>query len=291
MSEFFANIWDAILNGVLASISISDIIDMAIITFAIYQVLKLFKGTKAMQLLKGIAILIIALALATWLGLSTTTWLLNSVFTSGIVVLVIIFQPELRRVFESIGRGDVFTSSTVDTRDAEKAVNEIVTAASHLSHRHVGALIVFKQHSSLDDIITTGVTINAEISNGLLENIFEPNTPLHDGATVITGTRITAAGCFLPLSENNDIEKTLGTRHRAALGISERTDAIVLVVSEETGTISCAHSGELERYLDLDALTALLARIFVTESAQPKTFIDKVFSRFFGKENKNGNQG
>ncbi len=283
MSEFFSGIHEALSNGLIASISVIDIIDIIIISFVIYQILKFFENTKAIHVLKGIAILIVALAIASWMGLPTTTWLLSSVFTSGIVVIVVLFQPELRRVFETLGRGKFGISD--DSQNIENTVNEIVTVADHLSKRHVGALMVFEQKSNLDDIISTGTPLEAKVSSELIENIFEPNTPLHDGAMVIKGSTIVSAGCFLPLSENNSIEKTLGTRHRAALGMSERSDAIIIVISEETGVISSTHNGNLQRYLDLDTLRALLNDAYAIYGENRKS--TALLLKLFGKENGN----
>lgn len=285
MSEFFTNIWEWLKNGF--SMSIFDLIDILIITTVIYQILKLFKNTRAMNVLKGVALLIVALAVASWLELPTTEWLLSSVVTSGIVIVFVLFQPELRLVFENFGRAK-FHDSNTEEDNVEKIVTEFVTACENLSRRHVGALLVFQQKTNLKDVCETGTLLNANVSAGLLENIFEPNTPLHDGATVISGDKILSAGCFLPLSENNTIEKKLGTRHRAALGISERTDAVVIIVSEETGVISLAKSGALTRYLDLEALKQLLTEMYTSEEAEKPNFFITAFSKLFGKEQNNG---
>ncbi len=288
MSEFFANIREAISGSIFSSISFTDILDVVLMTFIIYQILKFFRNTKAIQVLKGVAILIIALAVASWIGLPTVTWILSSVFTSGIVVIVVIFQPELRRTLENLGRGHF--ADTDGDLNKEDIIGEFVSAAEHLSRRRVGALMVFAQKSDLKDIIATGTPLDAKVSCGLIENIFEPNTPLHDGATVICGSKITAAGCFLPLSENSSIEKTLGTRHRAALGMSERSDAVVVIVSEETGVISVAHNGNLRRYLDLKSLKELLEEVFSTENQPQKFSFNRMITKLFSKEQDNENK-
>lgn len=284
MSEFFTNIWEWLKNGF--SMSIFDAIDIVIITTVIYQILKLFKNTRAMNVLKGVALLIVALAVASWLELPTTEWLLSSVVTSGIVIVFVLFQPELRLVFENFGRAKLHDQYTEDNVD--KIVTEFVNTCENLSRRRVGALLVFQQKTNLKDVCETGTFLNANISAGLLENIFEPNTPLHDGATVISGNKILSAGCFLPLSENNTIEKKLGTRHRAALGISERTDAVVIIVSEETGIISLAKGGVLTRYLDLEALKQFLTEIYTSEETEKPNFFITMFTKLFGKEQDNG---
>ncbi len=283
MSDFFSSIGRAFSNSLLANISWFDVLDIAIMTVIIYQVLKFFKNTKAIHVLKGLALLIIALAVASWLGLPTITWMLSSIFTSGIIILVIMFQPELRRAFENLGRGHFF-DNIEEELDTEKNVDELVKVADNLSRRHVGALIVFTKKSDLKDIIATGTALDARISAELIENIFEPNTPLHDGAMIITGSRVVAAGCFLPLSENNNIEKSLGTRHRAALGMSEQSDALVLVVSEETGVISAAHGGSFQRYLDLEMLRKLLSDAYAEQTkTKPLPLYIKLFTKLFGK--------
>lgn len=285
MSEFFTNIWEWFKNGF--TISIFDIIDILIITTVIYQILKLFKNTRAMNVLKGVALLIVALAVASWLELPTTEWLLSSVVTSGIVIVFVLFQPELRLVFENFGRAKLRDSKTEEAT-VEKIVGEFVTSCENLSRRRVGALLVFQKKTNLKDVCETGTALNASISSGLIENIFEPNTPLHDGATVIAGEKILAAGCFLPLSENNSIEKKLGTRHRAALGISERTDAVVIIVSEETGVISLAKDGVLNRYLDLEGLKQALTELYTAEETEKSNFFINTFTKLFGKEQDNG---
>ncbi len=288
MSEFFTNIWEWLQNGF--TISIFDVIDIAIITTAIYQILKFFKNTRAMNVLKGVALLIVAMAAASWLELPTTTWLLSSVVTSGIVIVFVLFQPELRLVLENFGRGRFGDTQTTDG-NADKIIGELVTVCDNLSRRHVGALLVFEQKKSLKDIVETGTVLDANISAGLIENIFEPNTPLHDGAMVISGAKIVAAGCFLPLSENNNIEKTLGTRHRAALGMSERSDAVIIIVSEETGVISVAKNGSIMRYLDLESLKQVLVDMYIKEEEPQKpNFFINLFVKFFGKEQNNDQQ-
>ena len=279
MSEFFTKMWQWIVNSI--SISVFDFIDIVIVTVAIYHILKFFKNTRAMNVLKGVALLVIALAIASWLQLPTIEWLLSSVVTSGIIIVFVLFQPELRLVLENFGRSH-FSDTQSEQENIEATSSEIVKACENLSLRRVGALIVFEQKNSLKDISETGTMLNASISSGLIENIFEPNTPLHDGATIISGNRIVASGCFLPLSENPNVDKKLGTRHRAALGISERSDAIVIIISEETGVISVARNGEFARYLDLAALHKLLREIYeptITEHSKFKAILNKLFGK------------
>ena len=281
MSEFFT----AIGQWIVGSFSLLDVIDIAIIATVIYQMLKFLKNTKAVHVFKGIALLIIALAVASWVGLPTITWLLSAVFTSGILVIVILFQPELRLAFESFGRGH-FTEKSSGEISAEKNVNEVLAAVTRLSKRRVGALIVFEKNRELNDIAETGTLLDAVISAELIENIFEPNTPLHDGAIVVRNEKIVSAGCFLPLSENLNIEKTLGTRHRAALGMSERSDAVTIIVSEETGTISVAQNGVLYRFLTQTDVKKLLTELYtVPEKASAPAFLNFVKKLFPKNEN------
>lgn len=283
MSEFFAGVRDWFAGSILAGVSLFDVLDIVIISILIYQILKFFKNTRAIHLLKGVAILIVALAIASRIGLPTVTWLLSSVISSGLVIVIILFQPELRRGFENIGRVRL-TDTGKGSADVSKDIDELVTVCEHLSRRRVGALMVFAGQSSLDDIIETGTALDARISAGLIENVFEPNTPLHDGAMIIKSSRIVSAGCFLPLSENNAIEKTLGTRHRAALGVSERTDVLVIIVSEETGVISAAREGRLRRYLDLDALRKLLGEYLEVKPKEDAPSLTRFLNRVLGKE-------
>lgn len=286
MSEFFRKIWEWIYNSVPANGF--DIIDIVIVTVAIYHILKFFKNSRAMNVLKGVALLIVALAVASWLHLPTVEWLLSSMLTSGIVIVFVLFQPEIRTVLENFGRVQFSDNKKGDT-DIESTVGEIVAACDNLSRKHIGALIVFENSSSLNDIAETGTRLDASISQGLIENVFEPNTPLHDGAMIISGEKIVAASCFLPLSENSNVDKALGTRHRAALGMSERSDATILIVSEETGVISVAKNGRFTRYLDLENLKNLLTDLYTPkEKPQRAKFLTKLFTRLFGKEQDNG---
>lgn len=278
MSQFFTTFWERIQNTV--SMKSFDFLDIAIMTVVIYQLLKFFKNTRAMNVLKGIALLIVALAFASWLHLPTVEWLLSSVITSGIIIVFVLFQPELRIVLENFGRGHFNGAKGIES-DNEKVVKELISACDNLSHRHVGALLVFERTQSLKDIARTGTYLNAEISQSLIENIFEPNTPLHDGAMILSGTKIVASSCLLPLSENQNIDKNLGTRHRAALGISERCDALVVVISEETGVISIARNGKISRYLSLDNLERILTELY-TDKEEPSKF--KFLTKILGKE-------
>lgn len=239
-----------------------DIVDIVILSVVIYWLLKLTSKTRAMQVLKGLGVILLATWVTDFLGLVGITWLLNYVLTAGALVIVIIFQPELRRALARIGRGRIDLISSQATYAQEK-VDHILRAVLSLSKKRVGALIVFERKTGLKDVIESGTRLNAEISSELLENLFFVNSPLHDGAVIIREDRVEAAGCFLPLSDNKQVGQELGTRHRAALGVSEVSDSVTLVISEETGVISVAQDGGLIRYLDSKALKDILEDIFM----------------------------
>lgn len=234
---------------------IDDLVDILLVGFVIYRLLLLVRGTRAIQLLKGIMIIVFAWLLSSYFELRTFQWLMNQAFTYGILAIIIIFQPELRRALEQLGRGSFFSRTAHPEEQAiSHTIAEIVKAANYLSKRRIGALIVLERDTGLTDYIETGISLNASISSELLINIFIPNTPLHDGAVIIRKEQIMAAGCYLPLSENPFISKELGTRHRAAIGMAEISDAVSVVVSEETGQISISINGQIERGLTEEKL-------------------------------------
>ncbi|MBS6564996.1 MAG: TIGR00159 family protein [Selenomonadales bacterium] len=273
MKEFFINLYNDLAAVFTASIGLLDILDIIIVTIIIYLILRITKETRARQVLKGLGIVIIIAVITSWLRLSVISWLLSMLLQWGVLIAVILFQPELRRVLEQLGRGTFFDPKAEKHKeDNALCIDEMIRAIQSLSKRKVGALIVISQNSDLTDVIRTGTTVDAVISAMLLENIFEPNTPLHDGAMIVKDNRVVAAGCFLPLSDNILIDRKLGTRHRAALGMSERSDAIIIVVSEETGVISYAKEGNLHRYLDSRALRELLEQIY----AQPQKPVSRL---------------
>ena len=278
-------LWDTIqtaLWNVFHRPGLSDIIDILIVTVIIYFLLMMTRQTRASAVLKGLVVLLIATFVSDLLGLTALNWLLMSVVNNGAVVLVILFQPEIRKALEQLGRGPVRENSHAgEGEDQARIIDEIIQCMTDLSRRRVGALIVFEQKTGLKDVIETGTAVDARISAPLLENIFEPNTPLHDGAVVIRGTRVVAGACILTLTEGRGISRELGTRHRAAIGISETTDAIVLIVSEETGIMSMARGGRLTRHLDTKSLREILEGIY----AQPHTHrLASLLGRKRGKE-------
>jgi len=245
--------------------TIADILDILIVAFLLYELLMLTRETRASAVLKGLVMLVLASWFSDLLGLTALNWVLLNVVNNGALVLVILFQPELRKALEQIGSGTLRKGSRGNQQANRAVVDELIACLLKLSRRRVGALIVLEQRIGLKDVIETGTALNSDISAALLENIFEPNTPLHDGAVVIRGNHIMAAACILSLSEGKGISRELGTRHRAALGITETTDAVSLIVSEETGIISVARNGRLTRHLDRAALEELLAPLYLSQ--------------------------
>lgn len=238
--------------------TIKDIIDILIVTYIIYQLILLVRGTRAVQLLKGILVLVVIWALSTWFDLYTLKWLMNQIFTFGVLAIFIIFQPELRRGLEQLGRGKLFGRTGDVDEETHQLISETIKAVNYLSKRKIGALIVFERTTGLNEYVESGIPMRAVISSELFINIFIPNTPLHDGAVIIQNGQIAAAGCYLPLSENPFISKELGTRHRAAIGISEVGDAVSVVVSEETGQVSLALNGQVVRDIKEESLISKL---------------------------------
>lgn len=249
-------------------------IDISIVSFVLYWLIVLVKDTRAYQLIKGIIVLLVATQLSEWLQLTTINYILKNTMTYGVLAVVVVFQPELRRALEQIGRSkfkDIFIIDEESKEDKlKKAIDEIIRSVDVLSKTFIGALIVIERNTMMGDIIRTGIPINASISAELIVNIFTPNTPLHDGAIVVRGDKIMSAGSFLPLTENYDLSKELGTRHRAALGISEVTDALAVVVSEESGKISLAINGGLTRNLGIDTLKMALEKFLIDKKITPK---------------------
>ena len=242
---------------------LNDLLDILIVAVLIYQMIMLTRDTRASEVLKGFLLLVGASLLSSLLGLTALTWVLKQILSNGALVLVVLFQPEIRRVLEQLGRGAKMEHFQSDGEENQRIISEITQCLTSLSRRRVGALIVFERRTGLKDVMETGTRLDSTISAPLLENIFEPNTPLHDGAVIIRGTRIVSAACMLTtLSESNAITRDLGTRHRAAIGISETTDALVLIVSEETGVVSMARDGKLTRHLDAKAIGEILSTMY-----------------------------
>ncbi|HLS20337.1 MAG TPA: diadenylate cyclase CdaA [Bacillota bacterium] len=223
-------------------------VDIALVWYVLYKLIMLIRGTKAIQLLQGIVVVLAVRMMSIFLDLQTLQWLTYQAILWGFLVIIILFQPELRRALEQLGRGGLFTRTTKSKEETvEESIEAIVEACNYMAKRRIGAIITIERETGIGDYAETGIPINGDITHQLITNIFTPNTPLHDGAMIIKEQKIIAAACYLPLSESPLISKELGTRHRAAVGISEVTDALTIVVSEETGHISCTQSGELKR--------------------------------------------
>lgn len=254
------------LMAFVSQIGISDIIDISIITFVFYKLLGLIRETRAEQLVKGFLIILIISKLSEWGHLYAINYILHSTFTLGLIALVIIFQPELRKALEHLGRSQwlVMNNKRGTSEEQARVIHEIAEAASVMSRRKIGALIVVERLIGINDIVQTGTVIDARVSSDLIMNIFFPNSPLHDGAVVIKNTRLIAAGCLLPLSSNKYMSKELGTRHRAAMGMTESSDALIVIVSEETGAISLAVDGKLQRFLDPGTLKEIMTKALIS---------------------------
>ncbi|EES37328.1 TIGR00159 family protein [Staphylococcus epidermidis W23144] len=239
---------------------ITSLLDLLIVWYVLYLLITVFKGTKAIQLLKGIVVIVIGQQISKILNLTATSKLFDIVIQWGVLALIVIFQPEIRRALEQLGRGNFLKRYTnTYSRDEEKLIQSVSKAVQYMAKRRIGALIVFEKETGLQDYIETGIPMNSDISQELLTNVFIPNTPLHDGAMIIQGSKIAVAASYLPLSDSVKISKSLGTRHRAAVGISEVSDAFTVVVSEETGDISVTFDGKLRRDISKDVFEELLA--------------------------------
>ena len=274
------------LQGLLSTISVLDIIDIVVVAYFLYRLYLMLKNTRAATLGKGLLVLVGFMLICRWLNLHVISWLLVKSMTVIMVALPVVFQPELRRALEQIGRGKLFhKSSELDEQELEEMLDSVAHATKIMSKNKVGALMVFERATGLVERIETGVPVDGLVSSGLIQNIFVKDTPLHDGAIIIRGNRIVAACCLLPLTENRNLSQELGTRHRAAIGMSEQSDAMVLVVSEETGTISIARNGELMRYLTVDDVKDILrTAIFKPHTTGKNSIVDKLKNLLGGEK-------
>ena len=253
------------IQGFISSFRLLDILDILLVAFVLYKLFILIRNTRAVALIKGLLVLGAVTVVSRVLDLHVINWMLQQGMTVILVALPVVFQPELRRALEQIGRGRFLQSGHVlNAKELERLIDEIVAITDSMSKTRTGALIVFEREVGLNDYIDTGVPIDGVVSRELLGHIFIPNTPLHDGAVIIRENRIMAAGCLLPLTADRSLSTELGTRHRAAIGLSEMADAVVVVVSEETGSISYTYGGHIYRHLDSNALRNVL-----------KTFLNK----------------
>lgn len=279
MSDFFSNI--------ISDVGITDVIDIIIVTFVVYKILEFIHETRAQQLVKGLLVLVAAFFISDLLHLYTIHWILKSTMTIGVIALIVVFQPELRRGLEYIGRSKIVKSpfGQLDKAIAKKMTDEFVKAIESFSATKTGALIILENETPLSDIAETGTVVNAEVSAQLLENVFYEGAPLHDGAVIIRGDKIYAAGCVLPLTGNKNLNKSLGTRHRAGIGITETSDAIALIVSEETGVISMARDGKLTRFLDTKAIEKMLLSMYINNNEDGNMKINKIIDKIGRKKN------
>jgi diadenylate cyclase len=256
------------LGEVIRHIGLLEVVDVAVVTFILYQLLRLVRGTQGTQILVGLILIAVVGFLSTTFNLILLSWLFKNATFFIIIAVIVMFQPELRRALDQLGRiGHIGRPlSRFSTRQYNEAISESIRAAERLSAKRTGALIAFEREVGLEDYAATGVKINGEISAEMLQSIFYPNSPLHDGAVIVRGNRVVAAGCLLPLPEEGTVRERLGTRHRAALGLSLASDALVLVVSEETGNISVVEEGKISRNLDPDSLRRRVALKVVSEN-------------------------
>lgn len=294
MIEALNTFWSQI-GYALIHIRFFDILDIAAVAFILYNCIKFFRDSRAGQLIKGILLILVIFILADWFDLLTIKWLLMKFADSIIIVAAIVFQPELRRALEKMGHSNISAlgrqSLDSSTEQTDKMIGSVCKAASNMQENKIGALMVIERKTPLGEIADTGTEIDATVSTELVQNIFYPKSPLHDGGMIIRDSRILSAGCILPLTTNNDINSDLGTRHRAAIGMSESSDAVVVVVSEETGNISIACNGVLTRGYDQITLRKALQEYLLTEDNGDKTPFFTKIRGFFKKEKVEENKG
>ena len=278
------------LQALGRTIGILDVIDTGLVAFFLYRIYIMLKNTRAAALVKGLMVLAVLVIVSKWLNLHVINWILEKAMTMMMVALPVVFQPELRRALEQIGRGRLFRKRVeLDESELNDMIDAVANAVMIMSQRKVGALIVFERAVGLEERIETGIKIDGLVTDSLLLNIFEKDTPLHDGAVIIRGNRIIAASCLLPLTDARGLSQELGTRHRAAIGISEQSDALVVVVSEETGTVSVTRNGEIYRYLRREDVIDMLQSAFVGNNHFTlKQIIREKLSEF--RHNDNGDQ-
>ena len=288
MSEIIESITSFIERYVtwlsIPSIKWTDIVEVLIISVLLYRVLAWIKESKAWSLLKGIVFILVFVMVAAMFSMTTILWIAKNIFGVAVTAMVVVFQPELRKALEQLGRRKVlsslfsFDNRLIGERFSDETINEIARGSFEMGRAKTGALIVIAQNDPLTDYEKTGIILDSAISSQLLINIFEHNTPLHDGAVIVQGNRLVSATCYLPLSENMELSKELGTRHRAGVGISEVTDSMTVIVSEETGRVSVAYEGKLSRNVDIEELKEML------RSIQGKTYEEKKKFRLFRRK-------
>ncbi|MFW8053249.1 diadenylate cyclase CdaA [Vagococcus fluvialis] len=278
---FKPSTWQSFFTAHFSTDVVIHLIDILVVWFVIYKLIMLLNGTKAIQVFKGIAVIIMIRIVSDVIGLTTVSWLMNQVITYGAIAAIVIFQPEVRRGLEHLGRGSILKSNKKRENDKEYLITQLDEAIQYMSKRKIGALISIEKRDSLVDFVETGISLDSDITSQLLINIFIPNTPLHDGAVIIRDGKIASACSYLPLSENSLIPKEYGTRHRAAIGLSEVSDSITIIVSEETGDVSIAYSNKFSPHLKKEEYIEILNRELIQKEAETKSSgINQFFEDF-----------
>lgn len=274
-------------GSILTWQNITRLVDILVVWFLIYELIILLRGTRAVQLFRGIIVIIIVKIVSWYAGLGTVSWIMDQIINWGVIAMVVIFQPEIRRGLEHIGRGTVLTRNKHENEEEEALITQLDQALQYMSKRRIGALITIQMETGLEEYIETGIPLDADVSGALLINTFIPNTPLHDGAVIIQNNKIAVAAAYLPLSESNLIPKELGTRHRAAVGISEVTDALTIVISEETGEVSITQNNELIRGMTRDDYLKYLRDQLYSDESENKPTLPEFLIGLFNKGGSN----
>ncbi len=285
MADFFMELFEQVKRALLSFNGISDLLDVLLVAFVIYSAIKLIRETRAFQLAKGVLLLAGIYLVVTLFEMQASEFILSFIFGNMIMILVVIFAPEIRHALESMGRSSVSVLNILNFKNKDEtelqeniknSINSVCRACTDMSDKQIGALIVFEKETLLGEISKTGTQLDAKVTTELIGNIFFPKAPMHDGATVIKNGRVVSAGCILPLTSNTQLSSELGTRHRAAIGISETSDAIVVVVSEETGAISVAEKGTLKRNISVGDLREILTKNFTNENDSDTSKLKKI---------------
>ena len=274
------------IQSIMSNFRPEDALDIAIVSYIVYKMIGFIRETRAMQLIRGLVIIIVAFFVSDIFNLYLLNWLLKSLFTMGLFAVVVLFQPELRRALEQVGRKNLMNTNSfrnIDKNKAVETVDSLVSAIDDFSATRTGALIAIERETMLNDIIETGVVVDAEISIRLLGNLFYEGSPLHDGGVIIRGARIHAASCVFPLTEKKNIGRNLGTRHRAGVGLSEVCDALIIIVSEETGVVSIAEDGKISRFVDLKTIEKMLLNMYLPSERGMYGRVAKLVRRKGGK--------
>ena len=274
------------IQSIMSNFRPEDALDIAIVSYIVYKMIGFIRETRAMQLIRGLVIIIVAFVVSDIVNLYLLNWLLKSLFTMGLFAVVVLFQPELRRALEQVGRKNLMNTNSfrnIDKNKAVETVDSLVSAIDDFSATRTGALIAIERETMLNDIIETGVVVDAEISIRLLGNLFYEGSPLHDGGVIIRGARIHAASCVFPLTEKKNIGRNLGTRHRAGVGLSEVCDALIIIVSEETGVVSIAEDGKIRRFVDLKTIEKMLLNMYLPSERGMYGRVAKLVRRKGGK--------